>query len=268
MSLKFCVLASGSKGNAIYVEGPGGALLVDAGLSAKQLVLRMEDRGLDPGEIQGIFITHEHQDHCRGMRVLSKRLRVPVMTSPLTWEALQDKHGVELEALPPGASVELCGLHIRTFNIPHDAKDPMGLVVGCGGVSLGICTDLGGPTTVVRHRIGGCNGLVLEANHDPNMLLQGPYPAWLKQRVKGNKGHMSNRQSADLLAEVIHPGLQEVVLAHLSETNNFAELARREAMNVVEASGCRTRLHVAAQDEPSDILELKKAAPPPPPGAH
>lgn len=268
MSLRFCVLASGSKGNSIYIEGPGGALLVDAGLSAKQLVMRMEARGLDPWEIQGIVITHEHQDHCRGLRVLSKRLGVPVMTTPATWEAIQDKQGVHLEELASGSSVELCGLHLRTFNIPHDAKDPVGLVVGCGGASLGVCTDLGGPTPLVRDRLSGCNGLVLEANHDPGMLAQGPYPAWLKQRVGSKHGHLSNRQSAGLLAELIHQGLQQVVLAHVSETNNFAELARREAMAVVEASGCRTNLHVAAQDEPTDVLEIKPAPPAPPPDAH
>lgn len=268
MSFRFCVLASGSKGNSTYIEGPGGALLIDAGLSAKQLVMRMEAKGLDPYEIQGVVVTHEHQDHCRGVRVLCKRLGVPAMTSPKTWEAMQDRQGVFLEELPSECSLEICGLHLRTFSTSHDAMDPMGLVVSCGGASLGICTDLGAPTPVVRHRLSGCNGLVLEANHDPNMLLQGPYPAWLKQRVKGNKGHMSNRQSADLLAELIHHGMQQVVLAHLSETNNFAELARREAQGVMDAAGCKAKLHVASQDEPTEVLEVVPAEPAPPPEAH
>ncbi|ADK84270.1 beta-lactamase [Desulfarculus baarsii DSM 2075] len=257
MSLRFCVLASGSKGNATYIEGDGGAILVDAGLSARELQRRMAMAELDPGEIQAVVLTHEHGDHCRGVRVLARRLGVPVLATPKTWAQVQDKKGVAFEPIQAGQALEYCGLHLQPFSVSHDAADPIGLTIGCGGARLGLCTDLGVATKLVQTRLGGCHALILEANHDPEMLSQGPYPPWLKQRVRSRVGHLSNHDSAQLLTELMHVGLGQVVLAHLSETNNFPELARRAAEGVVRWAGLNTRVEVAAQGEPTPVLEVE-----------
>ncbi len=256
MSLTFCLLASGSKGNSLYVSAGETAVLIDCGLSAKQTLLRLERRGLSASKIKAIVITHEHGDHLRGVRVLAKRLGVPALATGRTWAAGTDTRGTRHQAMEAGREFQVDGLSIHPFTISHDAVDPVGLVISAGTSRLGLATDLGVATKLVRARLAGCQGLILEHNHDLEMLGKGPYPQWLKQRVRSREGHLSNEQGAQLLAELHHAQLRQVVLAHLSETNNTPELARQAAGRVLLELGSQARLSVAGQYEPSQVFQL------------
>ncbi|BEQ14009.1 MBL fold metallo-hydrolase [Desulfoferula mesophila] len=256
MSLSFCTLASGSKGNCIYVAAGEQAVLIDCGLSARETIRRIEARGLSPHAVKAILITHEHTDHTRGVRVLAKRLRIPALATEATWAAAKDTDAVRYQPMCAGRGLEMAGIQVHPFSVPHDAADPVGLVLTAGGVSLGVATDLGAPTGLVRRRLAGCAGLVLEHNHDARLLAEGSYPPWLKQRVRSAQGHLSNDQGAELLAELIHPGLKQVVLAHLSEQNNRPELARRAAQDCLDGRGSRAGLWVAAQERYSEVFEV------------
>lgn len=256
MSLSFCVLASGSKGNSLYVSTGDSAVLVDCGLSAKQTLLRLELRGLSPHKIKAILITHEHGDHLRGVRVLAKRLRIPALATERTWAAGRDTRGTRHQAIKAGEEFQVDGLSIHPFTISHDAADPVGMVISAGTSRLGLATDLGVVTKLVKARLAGCQGLILEHNHDLDMLARGPYPHWLKQRVRSRDGHLSNEQGAQLLAELHHQQLQQVLLAHLSETNNSPELARQAAARVLSELDSSAKLSVAQQSQPSEVFEI------------
>ncbi len=254
MPLTFCTLASGSKGNCLYVSAGEGALLIDCGLSARETLARLEAQGLSANAIKAIVITHEHVDHVRGVRVLAKRLRVPAVATEATWAAARDTDAVRHVPMSAGRALELAGIKVHPFSVPHDAADPVGLVLSVGGMRLGVATDLGAPTGLVRQRLAGCQALVLEHNHDPQMLAEGSYPPWLKQRVRSAQGHLSNQQGAELLAELAHEGLKQVVLAHLSQQNNRPELARRAAQECLSGRGCPADLWVADQERPSRVF--------------
>ena len=256
MPLSFCLLGSGSKGNSLYISDGNAAVLVDCGLSARQCMLRMEKRGLDPGRISAIVLTHEHRDHASGARVLAKRLKVPVWATRGTWRAIGDLEGAERCQLNPGKGMRAGRLILKPFTIPHDAQDPVGFVIQAGEQSLGLATDLGQSTRLVEARLAGCDALIIEANHDPDMLAEGPYPPWLKQRVKGSQGHLANQEGAELIARLHHDRLRQVVLAHLSETNNRPGLARKVAAQVLEELKSPCALEVAAQHEPTCIFRL------------
>ena len=255
--MKFCLLASGSKGNCLYVEQGGKALLVDCGLSAKETLRRLELRGLDPAAVEGIVVTHEHGDHVRGVRVTAKRLGgVPVMTT--TGTASQAKWGgpVEVSPITAGRDFRLAGFTLHPFTLPHDAADHIGLVIEANGTRLGLATDLGQATKLAANRLAGCRALIIEANHDPVMLAEGKYPPWLQQRIRSSHGHLSNQQGADFIAQLHHGELAQVVLAHLSQENNDPGLARRLAAAVLEGLHSRTGLAVAGQHEPTEVIEI------------
>jgi phosphoribosyl 1,2-cyclic phosphodiesterase len=254
-TLSVCVLASGSRGNAIYVSDGATSVLVDAGLSARDIGRRLNSRGLDAADLSAILVTHEHTDHVRGVERLCRRFQLPVYLTAGTMEAAP-----ALKELPDTCTI-VCGrpfqvgtLTVDPFSISHDARDPAGFVLGVNGTRIGIATDLGVATAVVREHLRGCRLVILESNHDPDMLMEGPYPRFLKQRIRGRTGHLSNPESGRLLSDIAHPGLQQVVLAHLSETNNTPVKALAEATHVI--SGSRTQVTAAFQNEPSPIIIL------------
>ncbi len=255
-NLTLCILASGSKGNAIYVSDGRTSLLIDAGLSGKEIERRMRSRDLDPGSLDAILVSHEHADHVRGVGVLSRRYGLPVYISPDTdgAAAQQIKKIREVRHFECGRSFAIDDLTIHPFSTSHDASDSAGFTVQRNGVKIGIATDLGAATSVVRTHLRNCSLLVLESNHDPKMLMEGPYPWHLKQRVRGRTGHLANEASRDLLGELLHDGLGHVVLAHLSEQNNTPELALRAAAPVL--SRTRIRLSAAAQHTCGEIFRL------------
>lgn len=256
MGLRFCLLASGSKGNAVYIESQGQAVLVDNGLSGVELIRRLESAGLSANRIKAIVLTHEHRDHSAGAGIAARKLRVPVVATKSTWQACPNKKKVSHQAMEAGRVFELGNLQITPFNIPHDAADPVGLVVQAGSARLGLCTDLGWATRLVEARLTGCHALVLESNHDPHMLNNGPYQEWLKQRVRSRHGHLSNQESAALLSKLHHADLHEVVLAHLSETNNTPQLAKAESEAALGRLEAKTNLTLACQDRPSVVIEI------------
>lgn len=229
--LRFCSLGSGSSGNAAVVEG-GSALhatrlLVDCGLGIRQLEARLQRAGLQPDAIDAIFVTHEHSDHVGCAQQFSRRHRVPVWMSRGTHAAIGaiDFDG-RLRLAQDGETIDLGDLRVHPFTVPHDAREPLQLRCTDGASSLGILTDLGHATAHVLQNLASCQALLLEFNHDAAMLANGAYPPFLKQRVGGLHGHLSNAQAADIARALNHPALGQVVAAHLSRKNNRPELAR------------------------------------------
>ena len=224
--MKFCVLGSGSRGNCTYVEAGGAGILIDAGFSGKEIARRLAAIDRSPARLQAILVTHEHNDHIAGVGVLSRRYQLPVYANPATFAAAEKKLGkvFEFREFATGVGFRLADFAIHPFAVSHDTADPVGFVIQSGGRSLGYCTDTGRITKLMEHLLGRCHGLVLEANHDPKMLQDGPYPLPLKQRVRSNMGHLANGDAASLVRCLGDGPLQSLVLAHLSETNNHPDL--------------------------------------------
>jgi phosphoribosyl 1,2-cyclic phosphodiesterase len=257
--ISLCMLASGSKGNSIYVSDGRTAILVDAGLSGIEIERRMKSRDLSPETLDAIVVSHEHDDHIRGVGVLSRRYGLPVYISARTFEASppQLKNLKKTVAFNCGVSFNINTLNIHPFSISHDAADPAGFTIALNQKKIGIATDMGIATAMVRHHLQSCDLLILEANHDPDMLLSGPYPWHLKQRVNSRTGHLSNRDSRILLEEIQHHQLQHVILAHLSETNNTPEKALAEVCRAINP--LYTQLTVSSQDICSRLVLLNSS---------
>jgi phosphoribosyl 1,2-cyclic phosphodiesterase len=255
--ISVCVLASGSKGNAIYIRGGQTAILMDAGLSGIEIQRRMQAAQLNIQDLKAIVVSHEHSDHVRGVGVLARRYHLPVFMTRGTATAAADQVGRidELHHFDVGTPFTIDELTIHPFAISHDARDPAGFTVAGNGRKIGIATDLGIATGMVKQHLKACSLLVLEANHDPVMLTEGPYPWPLKQRIKSRSGHLSNQDSRDLLEEIKHDGLCHVILAHLSETNNTAQKAYETVCQAIGKEEC-IDLHVACQERCSDLVIL------------
>ena len=224
--LEICALASGSNGNCYYIGNGSDAVLIDAGISRRQVLERMKERGLDPGRIRAILISHEHADHFRGVRVLSAKLDVPVY---MTRKSLEKSWGpnrpARIQFFEPGEILEVGAFKIHSFLKLHDAAEPCSFRVEHAGKNVGVFTDIGEPCDNVRRELPLCDALFLEANYDEDMLWSGPYPLHLKVRVAGDRGHLSNLQAFELLQAHHHANLQVVYLSHLSEENNRPEVA-------------------------------------------
>jgi phosphoribosyl 1,2-cyclic phosphodiesterase len=236
MPLLFQALASGSKGNAVVVSSYQTRILLDAGLSARELVLRLEQTQVKAKQLDAMVISHEHTDHVRGLGTLSRRFDLPVYLTQGTLENLSPEigHLADVRLFQAGVSFAVGDIRISPFALSHDAKDPAGFVLEHNSQRLGVCTDLGMVTQLVRTRLQGCHGLILEANHDPDLLSSGPYPPSLQQRIRSRHGHLSNADSFELLKSIYHDNLQVVLFAHLSEVNNRPELVlanARESLN-------------------------------------
>jgi len=241
--LRFKSLGSGSSGNATLVEAQSGIhttrLLIDCGLRLRDLEARLIEAGTHADELDAIFITHEHGDHIGCARSFVKRYATPIWMSQGTWLAMNDAswntHQHLLHIARDGNPIELGALQVLPFTVPHDAREPLQLRCTDGDRHFGMVTDLGHVSSHVVDALQGCHALVLEANHDPDLLQQSAYPSFLKQRVAGPWGHLANMAAADLLTHVKHAGLNRVIAAHLSERNNTPELARASLSN---ALGC------------------------------
>jgi phosphoribosyl 1,2-cyclic phosphodiesterase len=246
------VLGSGSRGNCFVMEAEGMALVVDAGFSAREIERRAEWVGFELERVIGIALTHEHGDHSRGAPRLSRRLGVPVLTAPGTWNRLVPmlNHATH-RPLGMCARVEMGPFVIDACPTSHDAAEPLAIVVrDAQGVSVGVAYDLGRPTAGVRYLLRDLTGLVLEANHDEVQLRTSDYPSVVQRRIAGSGGHLSNRAAAQLVAELCHPGLATVVLAHLSHECNTAAEARTAVARALRRAGFKGVLQVADQDQP------------------
>ncbi|MCX5871684.1 MAG: MBL fold metallo-hydrolase [Deltaproteobacteria bacterium] len=235
--IKITPLASGSSGNSFLIRNRDASILIDAGLSGKQIVERLDNVGMDPGSLKGILVSHAHVDHVKGVGVLSRKFKIPVFINNKTFKVAEKALGKlhRRETFETGRAFDFAGFRIHPFSVPHDCADPVGFRISNGSASLGIATDLGVATGLVANLLTGLNAVVLESNHDPVMLRDGPYPWELKQRIRSRLGHLSNEQSAELLERIVSDELRVIILAHMSETNNTEELAEQRARESLQA---------------------------------
>lgn len=250
-----CPLASGSKGNSLFVSCRNSAVLIDAGLSGVEVERRLKSINVDPQDLTAIIITHEHSDHVRGAGVLSRRFNTPVHMTEKTWQACKGLGKIDhLNFFECGTSFQLDEILVRSFSISHDATDPIGFTMEHNNQKIGIATDLGIATSLVKEHLKDSDVLYIEANHDPEMLRDGSYPWFLKQRVKGRRGHLSNFETGTLVSELMSSRLKHVILAHLSEENNCPDIAAKEVAKSLNGSGIR--LHVAGPQKAGTFIEL------------
>lgn len=227
--LEICAIASGSNGNCYYIGNEQDAVLVDAGISAKQILLRMYQRGLNFRKIRGVIISHEHSDHVQGVRVLSKKLGIPAYFTDSTFRAVWHTSQPHVYSrFIPGNSFNIHSFTIHAFLKNHDASEPCSFRVEHNGISVGVFTDIGSPCENVIAHLSKCHAVFLETNYDEEMLRNGSYPFYLKKRVGSDVGHLSNKQAYELLAQHAGSQLQNVFLSHLSAENNRPEIALNE----------------------------------------
>lgn len=252
--LRVCVLGSGSSGNSTWVEFGGDALLIDAGLSAQRIRRTLRDSGLDERKLRAVCVTHEHADHTCGIARLHALFGIPVYANAGTARAVRNVPPDCWKCFITGNPFDVGPFEVFPFSLPHDAYEPVGYRIACGGASVGIATDLGMATTLVRGKLAGCNLLVIEANHDEELVRQAPRPWYLKQRILGNQGHLSNRAAAALIADIAGDSLRTVVLAHLSRECNREDLAVETVRGDLAARGLgRIEVLAARADAPSRV---------------
>jgi len=255
--VKFCVLASGSSGNVAFVATNRTRILIDAGLSFKELQRRLALIGETADAFDAILVTHEHCDHVSGLLRLARKMKfkTPIYVSRLT-HPLIDWEGCAppVECFQAGTDWTIGDIHVESFTIPHDAIDPVGFRLSAEGVKVAIATDLGYMPESIKYRLQGCQALLLESNHDIEMLKVGPYPWSVKQRVMGRNGHLSNHVVCDYLESDFDHSTATLILGHLSEHNNHPEIVRMGAEQALEQRGLATRLVVAEQKNPTEVF--------------
>ena len=240
MSLEVCVLASGSSGNAIYLASETTRLLIDAGLSARQIALRLDQIGVPVESLNGICISHEHGDHINGLRVLQKRYGTPVYTNAGTWQAIQRQFKmdeIKVKLFQTGSPFKIGDIQIDPFSVPHDAYEPVGFRLQTKKTAVGIVTDLGMSTNLIKEKLKGCHALVVEANHDEDLLKEALRPWSLKQRIRSRQGHLSNIDAAELIAASATENLEYVFLFHLSSDCNTPEIALKTVSSQLRLEG-------------------------------
>lgn len=256
--LRTCTLGSGSSGNATFVATDAVRVLFDAGLSCRQIELRLDRIGEDYHALDAVVVSHEHTDHVQGLEVLARKSDVQVYVTRLTANALTwKKTAPTLIPFEAGREFSIGDLEIETFTVSHDAIDPVGFCIRNRDRKLSIATDLGYVTDSVRHHLLGSDTLVIESNHDLEMLKSGPYPWDLKQRVMSRSGHLSNSAVAEYLSNDWDRRAGTIVLAHLSGNNNHPTIAEMDAQKALESvQASRSKVLVASQHEPLPVLEV------------
>ena len=248
--MRFCSLGSGSRGNATLVESAGCRVLVDNGFSLRELHQRLRSVDVEPNSIDVLLLTHEHGDHVRGVWSFARRHRVEVWTTPGTWRAVGAPEIPRLRLLSgQGQSMLIDGLRIRSYPVPHDAREPCQFLFEADGRRLGMLTDAGCVTPHMSEVLQDCDALILELKHDPELLRRGPYPPSLQRRVAGDFGHLSNLQAAGLLDALPHRAIARLCVAHVSETNNHHDLVLASIRGVCQSLLDRTL--ILEQDQPS-----------------
>lgn len=256
--MRLVVLGSGSGGNALVLESGSRRLMVDAGFSCREIEKRLAKVGIEAAGFDGLVLTHEHSDHTRGVKRFARRHDVPIYATAGTLEGLGlGDNGLRVHVLASGRSVEVGSFVLEPFSIPHDAREPIGLVVeDAAGRRTGLVADLGARSQLAWGRLTDLDALILESNHDLDMLRSGPYPWHLKQRVASRHGHLSNREAAEGIPELDSSRLQWVVLYHLSRTNNLPALALDSVGEALSREGSPAQIRVADQFEPTAWMEV------------
>jgi len=256
--VKICSLASGSKGNCLYLETGDTRVLIDAGLSLRETLLRMEEVGIDASRIHAVLVTHEHIDHIRSAGSFARKFNVPVIVSNQV-HVTADKYfkKCQVREFESGSAFTFRDVQIDPVPITHDSCDPVGFVIESREGCAASVTDLGIVTRLVTEKLRGCRFLNLESNHDVDMLMNGPYPWALKQRIKSRHGHISNEESLELLHELAHEGLEALVMAHLSEVNNHLEhVVRTTRAFLSDQNICSPRIVIGDQFRASAVMEI------------
>lgn len=263
--MKFCSLYSGSSGNSIFIASDNAKVLIDAGLAGKKIDEALKHIGEEASSIDGIFITHEHIDHIKGVGVLSRKYDIPIYANDNTWAVMEKNIGKikehNIRIMDRRSSITINDLEIRSFNIPHDAIAPVGYTVSYAGKNASVVTDFGVFTEEIRDNIIDSDIILLESNHDVNMLRMGPYPYKLKLRVLGENGHLSNEDCGSAIVSLLkNDKKKQIVLGHLSGTNNHPDLAYQTVVDVLSANGIRpgddVTLQLASRHNPSEIILL------------
>lgn len=264
MAFNFCSIASGSSGNSMYIGSNYANILVDAGLSGKKIQEGLKNINITGDKLNAIFITHEHSDHISGAGILSRRFNVPIYATEGTWKGMELKIGEIEESnkrlIFKDKDCIIKDLCIHAYEIPHDANEPVGYSVIRDNCKITIATDIGHITENIIENMRGSDVLLLEANHDINMLKAGSYPYNLKRRILGDLGHLSNESSGNLLLEAFDEKLKYVLLGHLSKENNFPELAYETVSGILRANGINMggyiNMSMAPRDMCSNIINL------------
>lgn len=258
MAVRISVLASSSSGNCTFISTSQTKILLDAGISLHQVIKRLSSIGESLDQLDAVIISHEHIDHISGLTAILSKKSIPVYITRETYEAIAPCPPCHcLEFIESGQPFSINGLSICGFSIPHDAANPLGFCLEAEGFRIGHVTDLGYLTELVIQRIKGCDVVVLESNHDLEMLKVGPYPWPLKQRIMSSQGHLSNEVVGRFLNEEFDGKAQHIVLAHLSESNNHPDIVRMVAAQALEPRGFDLgNLHVASKTSPSPMIEL------------
>lgn len=263
--MKFCSLYSGSSGNSIFIASDNAKVLIDAGLAGKKIDDALKHIGEESSSIDGIFITHEHIDHIKGVGVLSRKYDIPIYANDNTWAVMEKNIGKikehNIRIMDRRSSITINDLEIRSFNIPHDAIAPVGYTVSYAGKNASVVTDFGVFTEEIRDNIIDSDIILLESNHDVNMVRMGPYPYKLKLRVLGENGHLSNEDCGSAIVSLLkNDKKKQIVLGHLSGTNNHPDLAYQTVVDVLSANGIRPGddviLQLASRHNPSEIILL------------
>ncbi len=263
--VQFTIIASGSSGNAAFLETPQARVLIDCGISAKRIRTALLDLNRTPERLDGILITHEHSDHISGLKVLAGKLRIPIYCNRHTAEEIRRIHQTDFEfrLIETGSSFEIGDLAVETFPIPHDAIDPVGFVLNTPAGQIGFLTDMGHGTRLVADRCRNADVLLLETNHDTDLLNNDPRRPWsLKQRILSRHGHLSNEGAAEFLEQLVHPGLRHIFCAHLSRDCNTPELARDEiTQKLAQMNASHVQVHVTHHNKPCTTMTLSSENP-------
>lgn len=263
--MRLCSISSGSEGNCIFIGGEEGKILVDAGISGKRVEEGLKGIGVGPEELDGIFITHEHLDHIKGVGILARRYQLPLYGTVETIHSMLRTKNIGkiseelIHLVEPDRAVKVKDITVNPFSIFHDASNPVAYTFQAGEQKIGLATDLGSYDDYTIHNLKDSDILFLEANHDVNMLQVGPYPYLLKQRILGARGHLSNGNSAKLLCQLLSQKLKHVILAHLSKDNNYPDLAYETVKCELAEHGvdCQGNfLSVANYGTPSSMFEI------------
>lgn len=251
--ISLCALASGSNGNCYYIGNEHEAILIDAGIPARRIIARMRRQGLTPARIKAVFISHEHADHAGGVRLLAKRLKVPVYVTQKTYLAMYPNHKPDLPRFfTPGQEIPTGSFQVYPFLKNHDAAEPCSFRIVYRGFHVGVFTDIGSPCENVIYHLSLCHALFLETNYDEKMLWEGGYPLPLKQRIGSDHGHLSNDQAFELLKKYSGSMLGLVFLSHLSAENNTPEIA----LNRFSELGTKFNIHLTSRHAPGEVVSI------------
>ena len=261
----FCSLYSGSSGNSMFIASDKAKILIDAGLPGKRIDMALQEINQEPKDLNGIFITHEHSDHIKGIGVLSRKYDIPIYANADTWSAIENSIGkikeYNVKVIDKRSITEIRDMNIKAFNIPHDAVAPMGYTVNDGEKSISVATDFGTFTREIYDNIKDSEVILIESNHDVNMLKFGPYPYPLKRRILSEIGHLSNDDCGSAIVELSKCSVnKKIILGHLSNTNNQPDLAYQTVLNVLNENGIKQNqdiiLTMANRYNPSSYIEI------------